>query len=64
MKTNNKTVIFENKEYIVNEDEFCKLEHKEYNNLRILDNVGELERIISLICEIKNIHEDIQNLLV
>ena len=64
MKTNNKTVIFENKEYIVNEDEFCKLEHKEYNNLRILDNVGELERIISLICEIKNIHEDIKNLLV
>lgn len=59
-----KEVKIENKQYFVNENEFCKIEHKEYNNLRILDNVGELERIISLICEIKNIHEDIKDLLI
>jgi hypothetical protein len=59
-----KEVKIENKKYFVNEDEFCKIENKEYNNLRILDKVGELERIISLICEIKNIHEDIKNLFI
>jgi FkbM family methyltransferase len=59
-----KIVTIENKKYIVNEDEFCRVEHKEYNNLRILDKVGELERIISLICEIKCIHEDIKGLLI
>jgi hypothetical protein len=59
-----KEVKIENKKYFVNEDEFCKINHKEYNNLRILDKVGELERIISLICEIKNIHKDIKNLFI
>ena len=59
-----KTVTIENKKYIVNENEFCKIEHKEYNNLRILDGLGELERIVSLICEIKCIDETIKNLII
>jgi predicted O-methyltransferase YrrM len=59
-----KEVTIENKKYIVNEDEFCRVEHKEYNNLRILDKVGELERVFSLICEIRCVHEDIKNLFI
>ncbi len=59
-----KTVTIENKKYIVNENEFFKIEHKEYNNLRILDGLGELERIVSLICEIKCIDETIKNLII
>lgn len=49
-----KEVKIDNKTYIVDDNEFCKVEHKEYNNLRIISEVGLLERIISLICEIKN----------
>ena len=59
-----KEVTIENKKYTVNQDEFCKIEHKEYNNLRILDKVGELERVFSLICEIRCVHEDIKNLFI
>lgn len=59
-----KEVTIENKKYIVNQAEFCKIEHKEYNNLRILDKVGELERVFSLICEITYVHEDIKNLFI
>jgi hypothetical protein len=59
-----KEVTIENKKYTVNQDEFCKIEHKEYNNLRILDGLGELERIVSLICEIKCINESIKNLII
>lgn len=59
-----KEVTIENKKYIVNQDEFCKIEHKEYNNLKILDGLGELERIVSLICEIKCIDESIKNLII
>jgi hypothetical protein len=60
----NKEVVIENKKYIVDDNEFCKIEHKEYNNLRILDGLGELERIVSLICEIKCIDESIKNLII
>ena len=59
-----KEVTIENKKYIVNQNEFCKIEHKEYNNLRILDGLGELERIVSLICEIRCIDESIKNLII
>lgn len=59
-----KEVRIENKKYIVNQNEFCKIEHKEYNNLRILDGLGELERIVSLICEIRCIDESIKNLII
>jgi tetratricopeptide (TPR) repeat protein len=57
-----KEVVIENKKYIVDNNEFCKIEHKEYNNLRILDELAELERVVSLICEIKCIDESIKNL--
>jgi FkbM family methyltransferase len=59
-----KEVVIENKKYIIDNNEFCKIEHKEYNNLRILDGLGELERIVSLICEIKCIDESIKNLII
>lgn len=59
-----KEVTIEKKKYIVNQDEFCKIEHKEYNNLKILDGLGELERIVSLICEIKCIDDSIKNLII
>ena len=59
-----KTVTIDNKKYIVNENEFCKINHKEYTNLRILDKLGQFERIISLLCEIKCVHEDIKSLLI
>jgi len=64
MSENIKEITIEKKKYIVYENEFCNIEHKEYNNLRILDNVGELERIVSLLCEIKCIHKDIVYLIV
>ena len=38
--------------YRVNENEFTKLPHKEFNCLNILDNVGKFERISSLINEL------------
>jgi hypothetical protein len=59
-----KEVTIENKKYTVNQDEFCKIEHKEYNNLRILDKVCELERVFSLICEIRCVHKDLKNLFI
>jgi len=40
------------KKYHVNDDEFKKIYHEEYNNLKILDSLSEYERVISLINEI------------
>jgi len=40
------------KKYSVNNDEFNKIPHEEYNNLRILDKLGEFERIASLLGEL------------
>jgi predicted O-methyltransferase YrrM len=42
-------------QYNVLEDEFKKIEHKEFNNLTILENVGFYERIISLLSSISEI---------
>ena len=39
--------IINKKPYYVCEDEFNKIDHKEYQNLRILNNVGKYEKLIS-----------------
>lgn len=59
-----KEVIIDKKKYIVNQDELCKINHSEYNNLRILSDVGLLERIISLICELRLIDNTLKKQLV
>jgi tetratricopeptide (TPR) repeat protein len=46
------------------EKEFPKIEHPEYNNLKILDKLGEFERIIGLITELVSIDTNIKNLLI
>jgi hypothetical protein len=42
------------KKYHVNENEFKNINIQEYCNLKILDNVGAFERLISLFIELKN----------
>jgi hypothetical protein len=44
------------KNYYVNGNEFNVVTHALYNNLKILDSVGEFERIISLINELSKIN--------
>ena len=39
----------------VNENEFTKVEHKEYFNLNLLDRIGILERIVSLINDLSSL---------
>jgi tetratricopeptide (TPR) repeat protein len=47
-----KKVFIDKKEFTVNDNEFVRLPHQEYTNLKILDKVGYYERIISLISEL------------
>jgi len=42
------------KNYYVYEDEFKKIDHKEFSNLRIFENVGLFERLVSLLEEFSN----------
>ena len=56
-------VNIEKKPYHVCEGEFEKIDHLEFNNLKILDNVGLCERLLSLLCEIKNIDSALKNLV-
>ena len=49
---NKTTVIVNKKEFYVNDDEFVKVPHDEFNNLNILDSLGIQERIVSLLHEI------------
>ena len=56
-------VIINKKEYKTNEDEFKKIEHKEFSNLNIINNVGLLERLVSLINELSGALT-IENLIV
>ena len=44
--------------YQVNSHEFNIIEHKEYFNLSIIDNLGLYERIIALLKEISEISDD------
>lgn len=46
----------------VNDDEFAKIPHDQYQNLVIRESVGKFERIISLINEIGNLN--VENLIV
>jgi hypothetical protein len=52
-----KIVTLNKKNYVVSLNEYEEIPHKEYNNLKILGNLGEHERIVSLIKEISNIFE-------
>jgi hypothetical protein len=56
--------VINNKSYFLNEDEFKKIEHSQYNNLKILDKLGEFERIIGLIKELAIMDSNIKNLLI
>ena len=47
----NKKVNISNKEFLVNKEEFSKINAEGYENLNILENVEQYERIISLINE-------------
>jgi hypothetical protein len=44
--------------FFVEENEFVNLEHKEFNNLNILSNLGIMERIVSLIKELSEVYEE------
>ena len=45
--------------YFVDESEFnLMITHQEYNNLKIIDGLGEKERIISVLKEISSIHQN------
>ena len=59
----NNPVIINNEEFIVNSSEFVKNHHGEFNNLFILDSLGLLERIISLLNEVTLMYENKPNLL-
>ena len=59
----NKMVLIDRKEYKVCDDEFNKIEHKNFNNLNIIANVGLFERLVSLITEISDAH-GIENLII
>jgi predicted O-methyltransferase YrrM len=56
-------ITINSKKYLVNNNEFEKVPHTEFNNLIIRKSVGELERIISLICECNKVFE-IKNLII
>ena len=52
-----KTII-NKKVYYVCDDEFNKIDHKEYHNLRILNNIGKYEKLISFINILSTINFD------
>ena len=47
-------VLIESREYNVCDGEFNKIEHKSFNNLNILENVGLFERLVSLMVELSS----------
>jgi tetratricopeptide (TPR) repeat protein len=51
-----KDISINNEMFRVNEDEYNKINHAEYSNLRILDSLGFHERLISLLTEISSIY--------
>jgi predicted O-methyltransferase YrrM len=55
-----KVVTLNKKDYVVSLDEYKEIPHYEYNNLKIIDKLGEHERLVSLINEISNIF-DVKN---
>ena len=55
-----KVVTLNKKDYVVSLEEYKEIPHYEYNNLKIIDKLGEHERLVSLINEISNIF-DVKN---
>jgi hypothetical protein len=55
-----KITINKKHEYYVNENEFNLVYNQEFNNLRILDKLGEMERIISLLKELSTFLSSVQ----
>jgi FkbM family methyltransferase len=49
-------ILIDNKRYTINENEYNKIQHKEYNNLRLYDNIGLHERIIGFIKKCKEVY--------
>jgi len=52
----NKKVTINNQSFRVNNDEYNKIDNKEYSNLNILDQLGFHERLISLLRELSNLY--------
>ena len=53
-----KVLQIDKKDYIVPLDEYNDLPHEEYNNLKIINNLGSHERLVGLINEISNIFDN------
>jgi hypothetical protein len=49
-------ILIDNKKYKINENEYNKIQHKEYNNLRLYDTIGLHERIIGFIKKCKDLY--------
>jgi len=58
-----KVLQIDKKDYIVSLDEYNDLPHEEYNNLKIIDNLGNHERLVGLINEISNIFDNNKSVL-
>jgi hypothetical protein len=52
-----KDILINKESFRINNDEYTKLEHPEYNNLNILDQLGFHERIISLLIELSKLYK-------
>ena len=52
----NKDISINNEIFRVNENEYTKIHHAEYSNLRILESLGFHERLVSLLTEISSIY--------
>lgn len=48
-------ILIHNKQYKVNEHEYTRIQHKEYNNLKLYENLGNHERIVGLIQKCKEV---------
>ena len=49
-------ILIDNKKYKINDNEYKRIEHKEYNNLKLYNNLGLHERIIGFIKKCKEVY--------
>ena len=54
----NKNILIYGESYVVNIDEYQNKYHEEFNNLKIIENLGEHDRIVSLLNEISCLFSD------
>lgn len=54
-----KKVLIDGSWWVVNEDEFERREDVEFNNMYILEGLGEKERLVSLLCELNSVIDGI-----